>query len=237
MSRPICVYNDVGCVGVDPMKNLIRRHFPEKHIEEVSASDILNKKALLKCNPSRFFMGGGESRYLNIHLGKRGRDNILDYIHRGGLGFFACSASYYASENLQYIERFKRFTQIIKLGKKHGQLGLFSGTARGEACDFKGNGDFKNLAKVAFANSVARIYYYKGPYFVGLGEDDEVLARFSGITTHPAVVKSRYGQGLAILTSVHPEYDEKSLAKVGLKTTQKEIDLFSKHLFSHLNNI
>jgi glutamine amidotransferase-like uncharacterized protein len=230
MSRPICVYNDVGCVGVNHIKSLIQRHFPQKHIEEVSSSDILNKKALLRCAPSHFFMSGGESRYLNINLGKQGRDNILEYIYNGGRGFFPCSAAYYASSKLQYIERFKKFTQIIKLEKQHGQLGVFSGMARGEACDFKGNGDFKNLAKVSFANSVARIYYYKGPYFIGLGKDDEVLATFKGITTHPAVVKSRYGRGSAILSSVHPEYDEESLSKVGLKTTQKEIDTFAKYL-------
>ncbi len=234
MSKLIYIYNDEGCSGNNNLKDwLVKQLGSDTRIKLVMASDIRHG-ILQDSPPDALFIGGGKARFFAAKLKRTGRAYIRDYVKKGGKYFGICAGAYYAASEINYEEHSKGCIQRIVSKEADGQLCLFDGKAIGVVHDYNGNGDYRHTAKIRFADKLARIYYFMGPYFDKFGKSVEVLANFAGRTNHPAAVKSKYGKGTVILSAIHPEHDAKSLTRIGLKAKQKGIDAFSKYLLSDL---
>ena len=242
MSKLVYIYKDQGCIGTDNMKRWLSRHMSKCNVEYVSADDI-RSGILQDNNPSALFIGGGESRFYNQKLRRIGRKNINEYIADGGQGFFFCAGSGYAAQRVFFRENSDRMNTVIALDEQHGQLGLFKGDAIWDIRDFRQDGDHRHVAKIEYSDVETGIYYYKGPYFDNLTDNDDVLSRFGGLTSHPAVIKSSYGRGSVISCSIHPEYSaqmiiasgvKKGLSAPSPKICQDSIDDFSRYILTDL---
>ncbi|KAF8979116.1 biotin holocarboxylase synthetase [Entomortierella lignicola] len=147
-------------------------------------------------------------------------DKIRAYVQAGGRFWGVCAGAYFASDRIV----FEVGTPLEVQGDR--ELKFFKGECRGvvypgfvydseqgaNAVEIQLNRDmFESGDKIDFEKT--RVYFNGGGYFVDAEKypDTQVLAWYceenDGANRKAAVITSRVGQGLALLTGVHPEYD------------------------------
>ncbi|MCV6599069.1 MAG: BPL-N domain-containing protein [Alphaproteobacteria bacterium] len=202
----VYIYDDAGCKGVYELESCIKRNIPNCKIVKVNAEEI--KGGILKKNPpSAFFIGGGQARWYINRLGKEGRKEIIDYSNKkDSLSFFICAGAYYASSFTDFKNNKKRYNERIMLGKKRGQLALFTGMSKGR---FSENKDIVSIKKIQSDDGVFNTFYFMGPDFDNLADSDKVIATFSDVKK-PAVIKCGENKNI-VLSSIHFEYPDEVL--------------------------
>lgn len=164
-------------------------------------------------------MPGGEDLFYCERLNGAGNAAIRRYVAAGGTYLGICAGAYYACRQLAW--------EAGRPGAITGarQLAFYPGTATGPIYEFLEDGDIGKTwdwpARVQFDDGVQQFeglgVYSGGPVFSppAAGEAGvRVLARFTELPGQPAaVVKCAVGQGRAILTSLHSEWDAARYAK------------------------
>jgi glutamine amidotransferase-like uncharacterized protein len=152
------------------------------------------------------FPGGRDIPY---HQALKGKANghIRDYVTKGGRFFGICAGGYYGCRRVE----FEKGGPLEVIGER--ELGFFPGVAKGPAY---GPGEFcylshkgARIASLQLKGTSASAYFNGGCAFVDTEAFSSVtvLGRYSDIEGQPAaIVKCPMGEGLAILSGVHPEY-------------------------------
>ncbi|KAF9168990.1 biotin holocarboxylase synthetase [Mortierella sp. AD011] len=164
--------------------------------------------------------GGRDIPYTN-DLNGAVNDKIRAYVEAGGRFWGICAGAYFASDRIV----FEVGTPLEVQGSR--ELKFFKGECRGvvypgfvydseqgaNAVEIQLNkGALAHGEKLGFEKT--RVYFNGGGCFVDAEKypDTQVLAWYNdnggdGVDRKPAMVACRVGQGLALLTGVHPEYD------------------------------
>ncbi|KAK4172420.1 biotin-protein ligase [Triangularia setosa] len=177
------------------------------------------------------FPGGADLGYCRV-LDGAGNRNIAQFVRRGGAYLGFCAGGYYGSQRCEF-EVGNPPMEVV--GSR--ELAFFPGTCRGGA--FKGfeyhsergaRAANVRVSKAAFAGAeelpdVFKCYYNGGGVFVDaeklaalsdrvqiLAEYDEDLDVESG-AAKAALVYCKVGEGAAILTGPHPEFDAVNLGR------------------------
>lgn len=166
------------------------------------------------------FPGGADLGYCRT-LNGEGNRRIRQYVERGGIYLGLCAGAYYASARCEFEVGHK---QLEVVGSR--ELGFFPGTCRG--CAFTGfayhSEEGARAAEVKVHKAALpedrvpdtfRTYYNGGGVFVDADkyrdQGVEVLAEYTapiqvdGGKISAAVVCCKVGDGVALLTSMHPE--------------------------------
>ncbi|KAL2198070.1 biotin-protein ligase [Corynascus similis CBS 632.67] len=177
------------------------------------------------------FPGGADLGYCRV-LNGAGNRTIAQFVRRGGAYLGFCAGGYYGCRRCEF-EVGDPVLEVV--GGR--ELGFFPGTCRGGA--FKGfeyhsergaRAASISVAKDAFPDPTSlpsefRCYYNGGGVFVDadklamdsgnvqvLAEYTEDLAVESGVAK-PAIVYCKFGEGAALLTGPHPEFDAINLSQ------------------------
>ncbi|SPO07552.1 related to BPL1 - biotin holocarboxylase synthetase [Cephalotrichum gorgonifer] len=225
----VLVYTGPGSTveSVKHALHTLRRLLPHNAITPVSAAALTNEPWTATC-ALLVFPGGADLGFCSSLDGPANR-RIAEYVRRGGryLGF--CAGGYYGSARCEF-EVGNGALEVV--GAR--ELGFFPGTCRGGA--FAGFGYHSEAgaraAKVGvergafgegedFGDGEVAIYYNGGGVFVGAEEmrdkGVEVLASYRDDLDvecgggRAAVVYCKVGDGAAILTGPHPEFEPVNL--------------------------
>lgn len=209
-----------------PLYRALAIRFGKKAVDWCTARDILGGR--LDSGVNLFVMPGGADRFYAEKLDGEGNRRIRDFVAAGGGYLGICAGAYYACAAVAWAKG----TPHEIVGPR--ALGFFSGTAVGPiggAASLNDRGDpvpeSLTVSFIALQGEVrhAQLLYHGGPQFVappsGWPDAVSVVARRQ---TGPeaesaAIVAARVGKGVAVLSSVHPEYDAD-----GLKEAAYHID-------------
>ncbi|WP_342272630.1 BPL-N domain-containing protein [Candidatus Tisiphia endosymbiont of Parasteatoda lunata] len=205
----IKIYNDLG-VSKESIKHCeytLKLYTPQYKVEYISAKEILEENWFK--DTYLLVLPGGRDLYYVQKLQGKGNANIKNYIKNGGNFLGICAGSYYSGN---YLE-FAKGTNIEVIGKR--ELEIFKGTVKGPLLALY----YYNLNKGARAaylriNPIiglnikdCYVFYNGGGYFVDAEntKDTEIIASYED--NKAAIIKCMYGNGTAILSGVHLEYD------------------------------
>ena len=211
LKNEIYIYDDSG-VGIESMHQLI------KMLSEVLGNSYsikkIDAKSVIKgewTKRARIFVmpGGADLPYLR-KLGGLGNKVIKEFVANGGSYLGICAGSYYASS---YVE-FDKDGPLEVTGSR--ELNFFAGKAIGPILATYDYSSRKGVRAAKISTSFTdapnlSVYYNGGGYFADadLFANTKVLAVYeSGL---PAIIKTNYGKGIAILSGVHFEYNPSSL--------------------------
>ncbi|WP_068466791.1 BPL-N domain-containing protein [Candidatus Protochlamydia phocaeensis] len=247
--KTIFIYNGPGVsqASLKQIELAARRKFSGSYaVEKISPlqviSDQWEEKAALFIIP-----GGADIPYTQA-LNGTGNQKIKDYVEKGGSFLGICAGGYYASA---FVD-FAKDTPLEVQGDR--ELAFFPGSAKGPVLapyDYLSESGAR-AAQVTWAVEEAfpkgerfTIFYNGGCYFVEAPayKDVSILAFYDLEETLPAIIQCRIGQGTAILSGVHFEYDplfldasdvhlEKILPSLFQGNEQRELLL--AHLFERL---
>ncbi|KAK4643251.1 biotin holocarboxylase synthetase [Podospora bellae-mahoneyi] len=177
------------------------------------------------------FPGGADLGYCRV-LNGPGNRNIAQYVRRGGAYLGFCAGGYYGSQRCEFeVEN----ASMEVVGSR--ELGFYPGICRGGA--FKGfeyhsergaRAADVRVRKEGFDGDrelpeVFKCYYNGGGVFVdaeklaGEGAEVDILAEYEGDLdvesgeVKAAMVYCKVGEGAAILTGPHPEFDAVNLGR------------------------
>ena len=164
---------------------------------------------------------GGAGQAIYRQLGPLGNQKIKAYVHAGGNYLGICAGAYYGASETQF--EIGRGEPYEISSDTDAALGFYPGIAYGSAY---GVGEFiyhsesgarianlgvsQNLISVSKDDKEENIpvYFNGGCYFNKTFPAVEILARYTDIENTPAaIMKCRHGKGIAILSSVHFEYN------------------------------
>ncbi|KAK4676920.1 biotin holocarboxylase synthetase [Podospora pseudoanserina] len=177
------------------------------------------------------FPGGADLGYCRV-LNGPGNRNIAQYVRRGGAYLGFCAGGYYGSQRCEF-EVGNASMEVV--GSR--ELGFYPGICRGGA--FKGfeyhsergaRAADVRVRKEGFDGDgelpeVFKCYYNGGGVFVdaeklaGEGAEVDILAEYEGDLdvesgeVKAAMVYCKVGEGAAILTGPHPEFDAVNLGR------------------------
>lgn len=172
---------------------------------------ILSQPEWLSSTQLLIIPGGRDLPYQKALRGSANR-HIRQFVERGGRYLGICAGAYYASA---FVE-FEKGGPLEVLGAR--PLQFFPGVARGPICGL-GRFDYESESGAEQVElevaSLGRIFaYYNGG--CGFIEAEaypnvDVRARFAQLPGFPAaLIRCRVGQGVAILSGVHPEYNREN---------------------------
>ncbi|AEO64392.1 uncharacterized protein THITE_2110501 [Thermothielavioides terrestris NRRL 8126] len=202
---------------------------PNYAVTPITESALLKEPWVPTC-ALLVFPGGADLGYCRV-LNGAGNRSIAQFVHRGGAYLGFCAGGYYGCRRCEFEVG---NPELEVVGSR--ELAFFPGTCRGGA--FKGfqyhsergaKAAEISVAKAAFPEpsqlpDVFRCYYNGGGVFVDAGKlaasssDVQVLAEYTGdleVESGPAkaaVVYCKVGDGAAILTGPHPEFDAVNLS-------------------------
>lgn len=248
MKKQIVIYSDegVGPVSLRYLVNSLKRVPFLKDYQLVRyGHQQLNTKNWQKNTALLVFPGGRDIYY---HQSLKGTPNtiIRDYVENGGTFLGICAGGYYGARSISFEEGGE--LEVIE----DRELCFFPGVARGPVY---GNGLFRygseSGARIAYLEwaehgedfKKAFVSYFNGgcEFVEAEGyENVKVLARYEDIEKTPtAIVECIIGEGKAILSGVHPEYDpidfhqhDPYLQAIGSRLTK--VDHLRKSLFEKL---
>jgi glutamine amidotransferase-like uncharacterized protein len=170
-----------------------------------------------------FLPGGGEANY-DVNIGSEGFKHIRDYVNAGGSFVSFCAGSYYASQRIEWRMGMGDMERV-----KEPSLVFFNGIARGPITAITGINEGINKAQSVnvtyhFPHKSIQLksLYWGGPLFIPHNDDSsfEALGNFTDLeNTPPCIIKSNIGNGMVILSAIHPE----------ASTTQVESFLVSEY--------
>lgn len=207
----ILVYQDF-IHNVFPIYRALCETFGAQATRFCTAQDL--QDGHLTRNVDLFVMPGGADLYYVEKLEGRPNEALRNYVRSGGRYLGVCGGAYYAAARILYAHG----TPHQIAGPR--ALGFFSGQAVGPVSaharlDPEGfpDPDLMSLLIPSEAETVQAVYW-GGPAFLPAPhapEDGQVLARYVLPDAPPAIVRTRVGQGRAVLCGVHPEITPEDL--------------------------
>ncbi|KAF9990352.1 biotin holocarboxylase synthetase [Mortierella antarctica] len=203
---------------VNSLRSLVGQHYDVMKIDDKG----LLTEPWEESTSLLVFPGGRDLPFVR-DLSGPANDKIKSYVHSGGRFFGICAGAYYASDRIT----FEPGTPLEVQGSR--ELGFFQGLCRGavypgfvyesesgaRAVELCLNKDIFAQDQLGFEETT--VYFNGGGYFVDAERypGTQVLAWYkdspsqieAGSAIKAAMVACQYGQGLALLTGVHPEYD------------------------------
>lgn len=217
----VFIYNDLGVSqkGVFKLKKALHKK-GMYNIVEITANKLL-KNGIPK-NIKVFIMPGGADLYYCKKLNGKCNKIIKNYVANGGRFFGICAGAYYASSFCVFHQNDKRGYEVI--GKR--ELAFYPGIAEGPTLSdyFYNSEKGSRITKIEttiffYPYKKYQVYYNGGCHFKNVFKykNTKVLAYFEDekrrISEYnnkklPAIIECSYGKGKAILSGVHPEYEE-----------------------------
>ncbi len=246
--KKIIVYSDEG-VGPLSLRHLVyslQNDLATKSYQIQRAGKQYFQGSSWKKETSLIIFPGGRDIYYQAALNGAPNQLIREYVKEGGKFFGICAGGYYGSGSIS----FERGYPLEVIANR--ELSFFSGEARGPVY---GGGVFRygseSGARAANLRWTERdtnrgkeyvSYFNGGCEFVGAGDHENVkiLAKYQDVDLCPAaIIECEVGDGKAILSGVHPEYDPKYLDQQDpylsrVHTKLVEGDSERKNLFSSL---
>ncbi|KAF9115590.1 biotin holocarboxylase synthetase [Mortierella sp. AM989] len=204
---------------INSLRSLVGQHYDVMKIDDngLLAEPWEDSTSLL------VIPGGRDLPYVRDLSGPT-NDKIRNYVHSGGKFFGICAGAYYASDRVNFECGSPLEVQGLR------DLKFFPGECRGavypgfvygseagaRSAGIRLNRDL--FAKDQFGFNETKVYFNGGGYFVDAEKypGTQILAWYSGEpceiipdtkTPKAAMIACQVGQGLAVLTGVHPEYD------------------------------
>ncbi|KAL7275153.1 biotin holocarboxylase synthetase [Rhizina undulata] len=215
----VLVYSDSGTSRLNTLHTFdtLRRLLPTYSISPVTSATLTNEHWIDSC--ALLVIPGGSDLDYSKALNGAGNDRIRTFVSSGGsyLGF--CAGGYYGCGVVEFASRENGV--FIPGGR---QLSFFPGSCRGAAFrgfEYGNERGAKAVRLVEDGNGKAvgewSSYFNGGGVFIDADsyqkEGVEVLARYiekvqvEGGRGQAAAVFCKVGEGRAILTGPHPEYD------------------------------
>ncbi len=206
----VYIYDDTGVSGVyrdEMLKALVKTDYP---LALIDAKTLALTTWQERC-VCLVFPGGRDQEY---HKKLKGLPNahIRSYVLSGGryLGF--CAGAYYACEEIQ----FEKGTDLEVTGKR--ELGFYRGLGTGSIHPWPykyEESEGMQTVDLLTPKGTLKTMYHGGCVFSG-DKGAEILATYSGKHAggKPAIVACKVQKGLAVLSSVHPEFSLQALKKV-----------------------
>lgn len=211
--RRILIYQDRG---VSPESfhhtfHMLKKFFPDKYeIKGISGREVIREN--WGKNTDLFVIpGGADIPFMQILEGK-GNQKIQTYVDRGGAFLGICAGAYYGGGKVEFALNTPMQVNQIR------ELNFFPGIVRGpHLASF----DYFSQSGVRAAKIYGekfypfKTFYNGGGYFVDPKQykNVSVLAYYDSHKKFPAIVECRVGQGKAILSGVHFEYNPELLDK------------------------
>lgn len=245
--KQILIYKDEGandfCISA-LLFALMYEKIDQKYSIELANKDVLKKTDWHQKTHLLIFPGGRDIPYHNALKGS-GNDSIKDFVNSGGNFLGICAGGYYGSALIE----FEKNGPLEVIAER--ELKFFPGIARGPAYGL-GKFNYRNEegAQIAKINLMSCLSVQMAAYCNGgcaFLEAEKyhpvsVLARYADIEEQPAaIIKCNVGNGLAILSGVHPEYSAyheftQKKIKGPLFLALKEIEKERRALFSNMMN-
>ncbi len=173
----------------------------------ITAEEILSGKLSFH-RPSLLIMPGGESwEYLKA-LGKKGAEEILNFVNQGGSYIGICAGAFYATS--QRLGGYA--TGAYGIGLLEGTA--YDGTALKTPPFIEGMMDINFVSDLMTQGlaKVFRIVMFGGPSFRYSQQEElkkgiRVMAQFPDIN-EPAMIRFNYGEGKVFLSGPHIEIEE-----------------------------
>lgn len=212
----IFLYNGPGVSqgSLAQTERSIQKALPAYTVERISSdrviSDSWEKRAALFILP-----GGADLLYVTALEGP-GNRKIRAYVEGGGAFLGICAGSYYAGNFVDFASG-----SALEI-KGDRELAFFPGTVQGPILapyDYLSESGAR-AAKLRWSGKEGfkpgkpfTIFYNGGGCFVGASEHAtiSVLACYEGPEPLPAIIECQVGQGKAILSGPHFEYDPLTL--------------------------
>ena len=152
-------------------------------------------------NPA-LIVGGGVGREtmrsMDKTSGQFGVKAIRRLVSAGGTYIGVCNGAYIAGTRCRYND-------YVGPRISHGGIGLLRGTTMGPVFSFPSGGSEIDITD-AFGQK-HRVWYQNGGTFPAIGRDKSYRVRaIYHDPDFPAVVSFRYGEGVVVLSGIHPEY-------------------------------
>ncbi|KAG0203093.1 biotin holocarboxylase synthetase [Mortierella sp. GBA30] len=203
---------------VNSLRSLIGQHYDVMKIDAKG----LHSEPWEESTSLLVFPGGRDLPYVR-DINGQANQKIKNYVQSGGRFFGICAGAYYASNRIS----FEPGTPLQVQGSR--ELGFFKGMCRGavypgfvygsetgaNAVTLQLNKEIFGQDQLGFDETTA--YFNGGGYFVDAEQyhGTQVLAWYKNepnqieaeSANKAAMIACQYGQGLAVLTGVHPEYD------------------------------
>lgn len=207
--KKILIYQDEGadCVSVQSLLQALQ----QKRIDRSFEIGIVNSTALRARNWQKncrlvIFPGGRDIPYHRALQGE-GNRNLREFVENGGRYFGICAGAYYGSATVD----FERGGPLEVLEDR--ELQFFPGTACGPAYGLRKfnyqSEQGARIAQLSIGSAKFAAYFNGGCTFVEPEEHPRVtvIARYADLDNQPAaIVRCKVGEGIAILSGVHPEY-------------------------------
>ncbi len=228
----IYIYNGPGVskVGIQHLK----KFFEKKSIHFISPKEVLN--GAWTQDAALFVMPGGADLPYTQELNGRGNTVIRDYVENGGFYLGICAGAYYAGKNLA----FAKGTAIEVIGQR--ELSFFEGLVEGPTLapyDY----DTYEGTRAAFVEwnlnqkTAFHVFYNGGGHFINPERylNVKILATYKDLSNQPAaVIECLIGNGKAILSGVHFEYDP-ALLDATDPYLKDIIPILKKHEFKRMD--
>jgi glutamine amidotransferase-like uncharacterized protein len=161
---------------------------------------------------------GGADRFYNQMLQGVGCTNIKKFVEIGGTYLGICAGGYFGSAKVEFA-----LGTEIEVNEER-ELSFFPGTATGPVLkNYVYNSKEGALpAELSRQNGDCFYSYYNGGCTfkdAELFRNVEVIAKYKDANNCPAIVRCKYGKGLAILSGVHFEYDLELLKQQNIAAT------------------
>ncbi len=208
-AQSIMIYLDHGVSvrSAVQAKNLFESLYPKYSIQTINHHNLLRQGFLSDC--ALLVIPGGRDIPYDRLLRGTGNQNILDYVKGGGNYLGICAGGYYGSSSIVFekgcpFEVLEERELKFFPGKAVGTLfnpGLFSYESEAGAA----------AIEITFNGRVIQTYYNGGCYFEDTEKyvsSVEILSKYVKYNK-PAIILCTVGQGKAILSGVHLEYDAK----------------------------
>lgn len=245
----IYIYSGPGVSQISFLqaKNTVETFFKSNYLvipiypEQIINDDWEENTALL-------IIPGGADLYYCEALNGHGNQRIKSYVECGGKYLGICAGSYYGGN---FVE-FAKGTAVEVLGKR--ELAFFSGTVLGPVLahydynNFSGAMAAKILCQCVTGftkKSELKVFYNGGGFFVDAINtyNTKVLATYDNLNQEAAIIECCMGNGKAILSGVHFEYDPSLLDAEDeylkeiipeLKKTNKQRLKLAQYIFERL---
>ncbi len=158
--------------------------------------------------------------------------SLLQYMYNGGKYLGICAGAYFACNSIE----FELNTPLQVCGSR--KFNLFNGIAKGAAFNqFEYNSE-KGACVVDIAgNYKTKAYFNGGPYFIPNSDNYESIMTYTNDKL--AIVKTKMGKGVAVLSGVHLEYDSHSDTVLNntLKLSQHSRDKLNQFVLYKVFNL
>lgn len=178
---------------------------------------IINKDSILNNCLNHYdllYMTAGNGTKYKNHLGSDGMENIVEYTSQGGGYIGICGGAYFAASKTIW----RGWADEPRINYQVGGLGIFDGIADGPIEDFAPSYEDKQCKiKITDTNhaisknlsDIIEPYYHHGPVFIPYNDTSITVIGKSLNGNHALIVAFEHNEGKVVLSSAHPEWDDK----------------------------